>query len=135
MEHLENILQNRGILPTAIPLLVLNKLMEHQPTISHQELAEHFEGADKITLFRTLKTFLDHNLIQTVGDETGPVRYALAEFCDNTLSSEQYTHFHCSSCGRTYLLTDGERPSIFIPQHFQLDQIPMTLKGRCDQCG
>ena len=65
MTELENVLQQRNIKPTAMRLLVVEKLLKQQYAISHKELAELFENADNVTLFRTLKTFLEHKLIHT----------------------------------------------------------------------
>ena len=73
MKNEENILQQRNIKPTAMRLLVIEKLLKQQYAISHKELAEQFENADNVTLFRTLKTFLEHKLIHTIDDGTGVV--------------------------------------------------------------
>lgn len=42
-------------------LLVVEKLLKQQYAVSHKELAEQFEKADSVTLFRTLKIFLNTN--------------------------------------------------------------------------
>ena len=42
MKNEENILQQRNIKPTAMRLLVAEKLMQQQYAISHKELAEQF---------------------------------------------------------------------------------------------
>ena len=43
MTELENILQQRNIKPTAMRLLVAEKLLKQQYAVSHKELAEQFE--------------------------------------------------------------------------------------------
>jgi Fur family ferric uptake transcriptional regulator len=43
-------------------LLVVEKLLKQQYAVSHKELAEQFEKADNVTLFRTLKYFWNTNL-------------------------------------------------------------------------
>ena len=54
MKNEETILQQRNIKPTAMRLLVVEKLLKQQYAISHKELAEQFENAYTVTLFRTL---------------------------------------------------------------------------------
>lgn len=115
-------------------LLVIEKLLKLQYAISHKELAEQFENADNVTLFRTLKTFLEHKLIHTIDDGTGVAKYALCQSGCSCKPSEQHTHFHCSQCQRTFCLTDTEIPNINIPLNFKLEGINLVLKGRCDRC-
>ena len=134
MKNEETILQERAIKPTAMRLLVVQKLLQQQYAISHKELAELFENADTVTLFRTLKTFLEHKLIHTIDDGTGIVKYALCQSGCSCEPSEQHTHFHCSQCKRTFCLTDAEIPEVSIPKNFRLEGINLVLKGRCDQC-
>ena len=55
MTELEKILQQKAIKPTAMRLLVVEKLLKQQYAVSHKELAEQFEKADNITLFRTYR--------------------------------------------------------------------------------
>ena len=134
MTELEKILNQRGIKPTAMRLLVAEKLLKQQYAVSHKELAEQFEKADNVTLFRTLKTFLEHKLIHTIDDGTGVAKYALCQSGCSCKPSEQHTHFHCSKCQRTFCLTDTEIPNIEVPQNFKLDGANLVLKGKCDKC-
>jgi len=53
MTELEKILQQKAIKPTAMRLLVVEKLLKQQYAVSHKELAEQFEKADNITLQNT----------------------------------------------------------------------------------
>ena len=55
--QLENKLTAKNIQPTAMRLLVLKQLVESKSAISLSELENSFESADKVTLYRTLKTF------------------------------------------------------------------------------
>ncbi|NQD70900.1 transcriptional repressor [Sphingobacterium shayense] len=134
MKNEEDVLLQRNIKATAMRLLVVEKLLKQQYAISHKELIEQFENADNVTLFRTLKTFVEHKLIHTIDDGTGIVKYALCQSGCSCNLSEQHTHFRCSQCKRTFCLTDAEIPNINIPQNFKLEGINLVLKGRCDKC-
>ena len=134
MTELEKILQQKAIKPTAMRLLVVEKLLKQQYAVSHKELAEQFEKADNITLFRTLKVFLEHKLIHTIDDGSGVIKYALCQSGCNCDLSELHTHFYCTECKHTFCLTDAEIPNINIPQNFKLEGINLVLKGRCDKC-
>ena len=134
MKNEENILQQRNIKPTAMRLLVAEKLLKQQYAVSHKELAEQFEKADNVTLFRTLKIFLEHKLIHTIDDGSGVIKYALCQSGCSCNPWEQHTHFHCSQCKRTFCLTETEIPDIDIPQNFKLEGANLVLKGKCDRC-
>jgi Fur family ferric uptake transcriptional regulator len=134
MKNEEKILKQRNIKPTAMRLLVVEKLLKQQYAISHKDLVEQFENADNITLFRTLKTFLEQKLIHTIDDGTGIVKYALCQPGCTCKPSEQHTHFHCSKCNHTYCLTDTEMPQLNIPKNFKLEGVNLVLKGICDRC-
>ena len=56
MTELENVLQQRNIKPTAMRLLVAEKLLKQQYAVSHKELAEQFEKAINSTGYKSLKS-------------------------------------------------------------------------------
>ncbi len=70
-------LTEKNIKPTAMRQLVLQVLIEQNTAISLPELEQKFEKADKATLYRTLKTFQKHQLIHSIEDGSGSLRYAL----------------------------------------------------------
>jgi Fur family ferric uptake transcriptional regulator len=76
-EKPDHILNCYKILPTAMCELVLKVLTEQTTAISLADLEHTFEKADKVTLYRTLKTFEANKLIHSIDDETGSVKYAL----------------------------------------------------------
>ncbi|RBA44924.1 MULTISPECIES: Fur family transcriptional regulator [Weeksellaceae] len=134
MTELEKILLQKAIKPTAIRLLVVEKLLKQQYAVSHKELAEQFEKADNITLFRTLKVFLEYKLVHTIDDGSGVIKYALCQSGCNCNLSELHTHFYCTDCKHTFCLTETEIPNIEVPQNFKLDGANLVLKGKCDKC-
>ena len=90
---LENKLTQKGINPTAMRLLVLEKLSQQKAAISHKELTALFDRADATTLFRTLKTFLKHKLIHTIEDGTGLIKYALCQEGCTCTPNDLHSHF------------------------------------------
>ncbi|MGL4631960.1 MAG: Fur family transcriptional regulator [Leadbetterella sp.] len=127
-------LNQKGIKPTAMRLLVLETLSQQKHAISHKDLVDLFEKADSITLFRTLKTFLEHKLIHTIEDGTGQIKYALCQEGCTCSPEDLHTHFHCIQCKNTYCLTDTTVPGLSIPNNFKLQEINIVLKGTCDSC-
>ena len=134
MLMLEEKLENRHIKPTAMRLLVLRHLVESTAALSLTDLEAKFEKADKVTLYRTLKTFEDKKLIHAITDGTGAVKYALcAEDCECE-PQDQHIHFHCIQCEETYCLTQSKVPQIQIPTGFKANSASMLFKGVCASC-
>jgi len=57
MDKIDEMLVNRNIKPTAMRELVLRVLLESKSAINLSDLEDEFDHADRITLYRTLKTF------------------------------------------------------------------------------
>ena len=131
---LEDKLIHRDIKPTAMRLLVLRELVESEKALSLKELEGKFDRADRTTLFRTLKTFVDKKLIHGIDDGTGSVKYALCEEGCECEPQQQHVHFHCQKCGETFCLTHSKIPEIQIPLGFSPASANVVFKGTCPHC-
>ena len=134
-DTLEQILSAKKINPTAMRLLVLEYLMQQRAAVSLQDVERDFHHADRITLYRTLKTFEAKGLIHTIQDGTGATKYALcAEACNDDAHHDLHLHFNCTRCGETYCLPKVNIPEILLPNRFVLEELNLTAKGICDRC-
>jgi Fur family ferric uptake transcriptional regulator len=124
----------RNIKPTAMRQLVLQVLTDQEAAISLPELEQKFEKADKVTLYRTLKTFEENKLIHSIDDGTGSVKYALCRETCQCHPEDLHVHFFCTKCKQTYCLNDLPVPSVILPVHFTLENINMVVKGICSNC-
>ena len=134
MKNIENKLSKYNIKPTAMRVLVLKVLVDQKTAICLSDLENKFDRADKVTLYRTLKTFEKNKLIHSINDGTGVVKYALCNencVCD---TEDLHAHFHCTKCKLTYCLNDISMPSIALPLNFTLDTINVVVKGKCFNC-
>ncbi|MCU4164153.1 Fur family transcriptional regulator [Carboxylicivirga caseinilyticus] len=133
-EDIDKQLQTRNIKPTSMRQLVLQVLNEQKTAISLPELENKFEKADKTTLYRTLKTFVENKLIHSIDDGTGSVKYALCQEACECHPEDLHVHFLCTVCGQTYCLTDVAVPKINLPAKFQLESVNMVVRGVCPSC-
>ena len=134
MKENESKLENRNIKPTAMRELVLKVLSEQSAAISLADLEQKFEKVDKVTLYRTLKTFEENKLIHSIDDGTGSVKYALCKETCQCHPEDLHVHFLCTKCQQTYCLNDISIPSIALPLNFKLETINMVMKGVCSNC-
>jgi len=131
---LENTLEKNNIRPTAMRLLVLDTLNRQLNAVSISDIEADFDKVDRITLYRTLKTFEEHKLIHSIDDGTGIPKYALCEEGCECKPQDLHLHFHCSQCKRTYCLTELHIPDIRLPRKFVAEEINLVVRGLCDRC-
>lgn len=133
-EELYKHLQVRDIKPTAMRQLVLQVMSEQQAAISLPVLELLFERADKVTLYRTLKTFEENKLIHRIDDGTGTTKYALCRDTCDCEPDDLHVHFLCVKCEQTFCLNEISVPSINLPARFSLESVNMVVKGVCANC-
>ena len=134
MKNIENKLTNKHVKPTAMRELVLKILSEQTNAVSLADIESIFDKADKVTLYRTLKTFEENKLIHSIDDGTGSVKYALCNDSCQCNPNELHIHFLCTKCHHTYCLNDTPIPAINLPYNFTLETINMVVKGKCHNC-
>ena len=134
-EALEDKLEMKNIKPTAMRLLVLQFLKDQKATISLTELEKSFENSDRITLYRTLKTFQKKGLVHIIDDGTGAPKYALCEEgCNCDIERDLHVHFHCRVCSGTFCLPKYKVPEIDLPEKFRPEEASLVVKGVCGKC-
>lgn len=116
-------------------LLVLNFLLKRKAAISLNDIEKAMQPADRITIYRTLKTFEEKGLVHLIDDGTGTHKYAL---CDDTCGPEEHNdlhvHFYCNGCHETYCLPNSKLPQIDLPEGFGYSEMNLVVKGYCDKC-
>lgn len=135
-----SLLEQRGIKPTAVRLLVLAALERADCALSLTELEARMGTVDKSSIFRSLTLFLAHHLVHVVEDGTGMQKYALCSpdcHCGEEHHaglSDLHTHFRCERCHRTFCLRGLPVPSVPLPEGFTLTSANYVLVGICPEC-
>ncbi|HOW24512.1 MAG TPA: transcriptional repressor [Bacteroidales bacterium] len=134
MRDSESRLINKHIKPTAMRELVLKMFSAQTNALSLTDIESLFDKVDKVTLYRTLKTFEKNKLIHAIDDGTGSVKYSLCRETCNCDPEDLHVHFLCIKCKHTFCLTDISIPFISLPVNFKLKTINMVVKGVCSNC-
>ncbi len=134
MQNTDDKLTSRNIKPTAMRELVLDILTEQKMAISLSDLEQKFHKSDKVTLYRTLKTFEEKKLIHSINDGSGAVKYALCKESCQCHPEDLHVHFFCLKCQHTFCLSDIPIPSISLPVNFSMENTNMVVKGICANC-
>lgn len=131
----EEKLGKNGIRPTAMRLLVMEALAGRESAVSLSDLERSFEKSDRVTLYRTLKTFQEHKMIHSIDDGSGAPKYALCEDdCECDIQGDLHVHFHCRVCNETICLPKNKIPEITLPQRFIPEEANLVIRGICKNC-
>lgn len=135
VKDLEIRLNEKNIRPTAMRLLVLEVLDVQTTAISLSDIEKSFEKSDRITLYRTLKTFQEKGLVHSIDDGTGAPKFALCEQgCNCDIERDLHVHFHCRACNETFCLPKYKIPEIDLPPGFRPEEANLVVKGICEKC-
>jgi Fur family ferric uptake transcriptional regulator len=136
MDKLSNrLLQSFKLRSTPTRQEVLHLFLKKEYALSHGDIEKAIHNdLDRVTVYRTLKTFLDKGLIHKVLDDAGSLKYALCnEACATGGHHHDHVHFKCDRCGQTHCL-EVEIPSISLPKGYRSHEINLLIQGICDRC-
>lgn len=115
-------------------LLTLDFLLRQEAAVSLSDIENAFDRSDRITLYRTLKTFEKKGLVHGIADGN-ITRYALCDAgCREGHHADSHLHFYCTSCGETSCLPGVRVPPVNVPQGFRLQELSLLAKGICEKC-
>jgi len=135
MKDIEKLFASKDIRITAMRLLIYKFLAEKQVAVALGDIENAFEKIDRTTLYRTIKTFEENEIVHQIDDGTGITKYALCEDgCNCDVETDLHLHFHCNNCNETICLTDHKIPQIKVPDGFVLENVNLVVKGICDKC-
>ena len=125
-------LRNTSVRKEVLQLFLHKEIALSQPEIEH----ELDDSCDRVTIYRTLATFLEKGVIHKVLDDQGAMKYALcADTCSAEVHQHDHLHFKCTHCGTTQCIEEAVIPSIQLPAGFQLAELNVLAQGTCPDCG
>ena len=135
-DRAESLLLTHGIRKTPFRIRVLELFLKASHSALRNKIIEQKLGQfDRITLYRTLKTFEKSKLIHEVVDGSNESKYALCDHsCSVHTSDKEHVHFLCTSCSETYCLNEVEDLKLNLPKSFKVEKIQVALSGVCNQC-
>ncbi|GMQ25752.1 Fur family transcriptional regulator [Algoriphagus sp. oki45] len=136
MSSPEKILKSHQLRITDCRLEIIQEFLDKNIALSHADLEEMLkDNFDRVTIYRTLKTFLDKDLIHKVLDDGGATKYALCAHGENEHDhSHEHVHFKCEVCGETTCLDDINLPEVYLPKGFEKKEMSLLVQGVCDKC-
>ncbi|MFV8281091.1 Fur family transcriptional regulator [Christiangramia marina] len=135
MKEIEKRLDNNGVRPTAMRILIYKYMAEKEVAVGLTDIENAFAKADRTTLYRTLKTFEEKGIVHQIDDGSNISKYALCEpGCNCELEQDLHLHFHCNNCDETVCLTEQKIPHINLPDGYIAEDANLVIKGICEKC-
>lgn len=113
---------------------VLEVLAKQEKAVASNELEEAI-GADRITIYRTLRTLEASGFLHRIKDTTGVDKYALCGMdCSSSGHVHTHAHFHCTKCEATTCMNEVEVAQPVLPKGYQIQDSHLTYTGICAGC-
>lgn len=116
-------------------IAILNAFIKKSYALAHADIEKGIStNFDRVTVYRTLKTFLDKGLIHKVLDDEGAIKYALcSEACSIAGHHHDHVHFKCTVCGQTNCL-ELDVPFVKLPKGYKVVERNLLIQGTCAGC-
>ncbi|MBX7227264.1 MAG: transcriptional repressor [Chitinophagales bacterium] len=135
-KDLDKILKMHDLRITQVRKDVLAFFSVRKVALSHADIEEHFsKKADRVTIYRTLHSFLEKGVLHKVLDDTGVAKYALcADHCETHQHSDNHVHFKCMKCLNIECLHHVHIPKLNLPTGYALFSSNLLMEGVCKHC-
>ena len=135
-EVIRGILKNNQLRSTHSRSEILGLFLNSNYALSNSEIEKEIaEEHDRVTVYRTLRTFLDKGIIHKVLDDSSTPRYALCNIeCQGEEHNHEHVHFKCTSCGLTTCLDNVKIPNINLPVGYMAEEVNVLMQGTCKDC-
>jgi Fur family transcriptional regulator, ferric uptake regulator len=132
----ENILAEHGLRNTEARHGVLDVFNKYDYALSHSDLEKELQKYfDRVTIYRTIHSFLDKGIIHKVIDDSESAKYALcADECSSDRHHDNHVHFKCTKCGNSECLNHVQIPSINVPKGYLVSESNLLIEGVCGSC-
>lgn len=132
----ENLLKRNGLSITEGRKKILQLFLEGSGALAHGDIEKRAgEKFDRVTIYRTLQTFVDKGIIHTIPTADNSIRYALCkDECSEGHHHDQHIHFVCNTCHTTYCLDDVVTPEIKLPKGYSAGHVEVVVEGVCKNC-
>jgi len=130
------ILKETKLRSTSSRTTILGLFLKNPHALSYSDIEKEISHTyDRVTVYRTLKTFLDKGIIHKILDDSGGLKYGLCSIhCSDEEHHHDHVHFKCSQCGQTSCLDQAEIPGIKLPPGYRVEEINLLIQGVCSQC-
>ena len=136
MDELLDILKKNQLSVTSGRKKILELFLNSPGALAHADIEKNTDTAfDRVTVYRTLQTFVDKGIIHHIPTTDNSILYALCrDNCEAGHHHDNHVHFICDHCGKTICLEEVTVPEVKLPKGFTPSHAEMVVKGICGDC-
>ncbi len=125
-------LNEKNIKATTSRIQLLTMLAAHPNPMQTKEIEKKWDSkVDRVTLYRTLKTLVEKNIIKKIDINENITCY---NFIDYESSKSQHAHFHCNNCNKVICLHEYTNETKPLPDGFIQKKTNIIIEGICSKC-
>lgn len=130
------ILKEKGLRVTPFREKFLQIFLESDVALSVTDIENKLGEFDRITLYRTIKSFTKKGVIHEIVMPGDIRKLALCHIeCSGGKGHHEHNHihFHCKNCKEIYCIEMHQVPQ-FDLNGYEVEQIEVQVKGICSNC-
>ena len=130
-----DILRRKNLSITESRKKILSLFLATSDALTHGDIERKAgEKFDRVTVYRTLQTFVEKGIVHTIPTADNTVLYALCKDCTEGHHHDDHVHFVCTNCGTTICLDDVVSPRIDLPEGYIAQSVQVVIHGICKDC-
>jgi len=136
METLLDILKKNQLSVTEGRKKILELFINSNGALAHADIETNTAGSfDRVTVYRTLQTFVEKGIIHNIPTTDNSILYALCkDNCEAGHHHDNHVHFICEICDKTICMDHVGIPKINLPKAFTQNQVNVIISGVCSEC-
>jgi len=135
-QQIQQLLKKNQLSITESRSKILELFLQQNGALAHADIEKKSgAGFDRVTVYRTLQTFVAKGIIHTIPTADNSILYALCkDECTGGHHHDHHVHFVCKECGNTICLEDITVPEVKLPAGYQATQVEVVVNGVCKDC-
>jgi Fur family transcriptional regulator, ferric uptake regulator len=134
--EINEILKRNELSVTASRTAILEMFQKSSGALAHADIEKQSSDKfDRVTIYRTLQTFVEKGIIHNIPTTDNSILYALCkDDCTQGHHHDNHAHFICDECDVTYCLEHVAIPEVSLPEGFNKIRSDIVLSGICKNC-
>jgi len=135
-QQIQQLLKRNQLSVTESRSRILELFLQQSGALAHADIEKKSgTGFDRVTVYRTLQTFVEKGIIHTIPTADNSILYALCkDECTEGHHHDHHVHFICKECSNTICLEDITVPEVKLPAGYQATQVEVVVNGICKDC-
>lgn len=136
MSQVEEILKKNHLSITDSRQKIMQLFLNSNGALAHADIEKKTgETFDRVTVYRTLQSFVEKGIIHLIPTRDNSIKYALCkDDCEEGHHHDNHVHFICDECSKTICLDDVTVPQVKLPKGFTPQHAEMVVNGICEEC-